>query len=135
MMRRYQSETLKQNNMRKIIKPTPILHINNIPADKCANDIKDYLNSFNLNVTNCLGIAVKTKAKAGKENAPRMFCYMEFATVDEALLGMAQLGNKSGMRISFAKDGIDYIKRNCTEKKLVMLTNDQIPPASFPEAE
>ena len=64
MMRRYQTETLKQNNMRKMIKPTHVLHINNIPADKCTNDIKAYLNNFGLNVVNCLGIAVKTKVIA-----------------------------------------------------------------------
>jgi len=131
MMRRYQTETLKQNNMRKMIKPTNVLHINNIPADKCTNDIQAYLNNFGLNVVNCLGIAVKTKVKEGKTNAPRMFCYMEFASLDHAVLGMALLGNKSGMRISFAKDGVEIIKRNCTEKKLVMLANDQIPPANL----
>ena len=69
--------------------------------------------------------------KEGKTNAPRMFCYMEFSSLDHAVLGMALLGNKSGMRISFAKDGVEIIKRNCTEKKLVMLANDQIPPANL----
>ena len=49
--------------------------------------------------------------KEGKTNAPRMFCYMEFSSLDHAVLGMALLGNKSGMRISFAKDGVEHAEQ------------------------
>ena len=49
----------------------------------------------------------------------RMVCYMEFAIVDKAILGMAQIGNDWGMMISFIEDGVEHIKKDCIEKAII----------------
>jgi len=128
--KRYRTEDLKKNNMRKIIEPTPTIHISGIQHGKSPNDVKRLFESLGLHVSDCIGVAVK--AKKPKENEPpgteaaqRMFCYVQFHSVDDCLIGLANFGNSVGMRMSFAKDNLDTLKKNCIEKKLTLYMGDQ----------
>ena len=56
-----------------------------------------------------------------------MFCYVQFSSIDDAILGLANFGNSFGMRVSFAKDNIAVLKKNCIEKKLPLILGDQKP--------
>ena len=69
----------------------------------------------------CVGVAIKKKKKEGEAeavppptvntNVGRMFCYVQFASVDDSLVGVSQFGNAAGMRISFAKDNLDILNK------------------------
>ena len=83
----------------------------------------------------CVGVSIKKKkTPEGKEVVPppsnvnvgRMFCYVQFASVDDSLIGVSQFGNAAGMRISFAKDNLDILKKNCIEKKLPLIMGEQV---------
>ena len=76
----------------------------------------------------CIGVSIRKKIKEGElENntSPRMFCYVQFGSVEDGLLGLAHYANSLGMRISFAKDNLDTLKQNCIEKKLLLITGGQ----------
>ena len=82
-----------------------------------------------LNVVDCIGVSIKKKTKEGElenKSSPRMFCYVQFGSVDDGLLGMAHYANSVGMRISFAKDDLDTLKKNCIEKNLPLIMGEQI---------
>jgi len=118
--------------MRKIILPSSTIHISGVQAGKSPNDVKRLFENFGLVVVDCVGVAVKSKKKKDgvliplPPTAPRMFCYVQFSSVDDGLVGLAQFGNSAGMRISFAKDNLESLKNNCIDKKLPMLTGDQM---------
>jgi len=133
--KRYWTEELKRNNMRKIIAPTSTIHVGGIQAGKSPNDIKRLFENFGLTVLDCVGVSIKKKKKDGEEAVPpppgnsslgRMFCYVQFASVDDSLIGVSQFGNAAGMRISFAKDNLDILKKNCIEKKLPLIMGEQV---------
>ena len=102
-------------------------------SGKSPNDVKRLFESIGLNVSDCIGVAIK--AKKPKENdtappgttptGPKMFCYVQFNSVDDGLIGLANFGNSVGMRMSFAKDNLDTLKKNCIEKKLPLIMGDQ----------
>jgi len=131
--KRYRNEDLKKNNMKKIIVPSSTIHISGIQSGKSPNDVKRLFESIGLNVSDCIGVAIK--AKKPKENdtappgttptGPKMFCYVQFNSVDDGLIGLANFGNSVGMRMSFAKDNLDTLKKNCIEKKLPLIMGDQ----------
>eukprot|EP00092_Neocalanus_flemingeri_P031323 GFUD01034019.1.p1 GENE.GFUD01034019.1~~GFUD01034019.1.p1 ORF type:complete len:258 (-),score=75.84 GFUD01034019.1:148-921(-) len=131
--RRYWSEELKKNNMRKIIIPTSTVHISGVQNGKSPNDVRRLFETFGLDVVDCVGVEVKSKKKKDgvvqplPPTTPKMFCYVQFATVDDGLVGLSQFGNSAGMRISFAKDNLESLKKNCIEKKLPLIIGDQIP--------
>ena len=84
-----------------------------------------------MSVVDCVGVAVrKKKVKEGEAPQPvgpgRMFCYVQFGSVDDGLVGLSQFGNSAGMRISFAKDNLDSLKANCIEKKLPLVMGDEV---------
>ena len=81
-----------------------------------------------LNVIDCIGVSIKKKTKEGEvesKNSPKMFCYVQFGSVDDGLLGMAHYANSVGMRISFAKDNLETLKKNCIEKNLPLIMGEQ----------
>merc|ERR1719150_295040 len=128
--KRYRTEDLKKNNMRKIIEPTSTIHIGGIQTGKSPNDVKRLFESLGLQIVECIGVAVKTKKPKendppGNSSGPKMFCYIQFSSVDDALIGIANFGNSVGMRMSFAKDNLDTLKKNCIEKKLPLIMGDQ----------
>jgi len=126
--KRYRSEELKKNNMRKITGPTSTIHVSGIPAGKSPDDVKKLFELENLDVRDCIGVSIRKKIKEGElENntSPRMFCYVQFGSVEDGLLGLAHYANSLGMRISFAKDNLDTLKQNCIEKKLPLITGGQ----------
>ena len=76
----------------------------------------------------CIGVAIRKKTKEGEvesKTSPKMFCYVQFGSVDDGLLGMAHYANSVGMRISFAKDNLETLKKNCIEKKLPLIMGEQ----------
>lgn len=127
--KRYWSEDLKKNNMRKITKPTATVHISGIQAGKSPNDVKTLFETYGLKVVECVGVAVKAKGAKDREGTatglPRMFCYVQFESADDGIIGLAQFGNKVGMRISFAKDSLAILKGNCIEKNLPLIQGDE----------
>lgn len=129
--KRYRTEDLKKNNMRKIIEPTSTIHISGIQSGKSPNDVKRLFESIGLHIQDCIGVAIKQKKPKeneppGTESAgPKMFCYVQFGAVDDGLIGLANFGNSIGMRMSFAKDNLDTLKKNCIEKKLPLIMGDQ----------
>lgn len=129
--KRYWSEDMKKNNMRKIITPTSTIHISGLQAGTSPNDVKRLFENFGLCVAEVVGVAVKSKKKKDGEviplppGSPRMFCYVQFASVEDGLVGLSQFGNSAGMRISFAKDNLETLKKNCIEKKLPLILGDQ----------
>ena len=79
-------------------------------------------------MVDCIGVSIKKRAKEGEpvsNSAPRMFCYVQFGSVDDGLLGMAHYANSVGMRISFAKDNLETLKKNCIDKKLPLVMGEQ----------
>ena len=99
-------------------------------ADKSPNDVKRLFESRELVVTDCIGVAIKAKKPKeneppGTSSGPKMFCYVQFQSVDDALVGIANYGNSAGMRMSFAKDNLETLKNNCIEKKLALILGDQ----------
>ena len=81
-----------------------------------------------LNVIDCIGVSIKKKTKEGEvesKNSPKMFCYVQFGSVDDGLMGMAHYANSVGMRISFAKDNLETLKKNCIEKNLPLIMGEQ----------
>jgi len=133
-LKRYWNEELKKNNMRKIISPTSTLHVSGIQAGKSPNDVKRLFESFGLSVIECLGVEVKNKKKTNEEEVapgtasskPRMFCYVQFASIEDGIIALSQFGNSAAMRISFAKDNLATLKRNCIEKKLPLVVGEQV---------
>merc|ERR1712106_15177 len=136
--KRYWNEDLKKNNMRKIIKPTVTVHISGLTGSQSPNDIKRLFQSAGLTVYDCVGVQVKFKKKkedentipappgtAGPTSSGRMFAYVQFGSIDDGIIGLAQYGNSAGMRISFAKDDLATLKKNCIEKKLTIIEGDQ----------
>lgn len=127
--KRYWNEDMKKNNMRKIIKPTTTVHIGGLKTGQSPNEVRRLFESAGLSVYDCVGVAVKTKVKEGEAKpAPgtgRMFAYLQFGSVDDGVIGLAQYGNSAGMRISFAKDDLATLKKNCVEKKLSIIEGDQ----------
>jgi len=127
--KRYWNEEMKKNNMRKIIKPTTTVHIGGLKTGQSPNEIRSLFESAGLVVYDCVGVAVKIKKKEGDAPTPagmgRMFAYLQFGTVDDGVIGLAQYGNSAGMRISFAKDDLATLKKNCIEKKLSIIEGDQ----------
>ena len=82
----------------------------------------------NLDVIDCIGVSIKKKIKEGEvesKTSPKMFCYVQFGSVDDGLLGMAHYANSVGMRISFAKDNLETLKKNCIDKKLPLVMGEQ----------
>ena len=76
----------------------------------------------------CIGVSIRKKTKEGEpvnNTSPRMFCYVQFGSVEDGLLGLAHYANSLGMRISFAKDNLETLKQNCIEKKLPLITGGQ----------
>lgn len=126
--KRYWNEDLKKQNMKKIMRPTQTIHISGIPAGKSPNDVKRAFESSGLVVVNCLGVSVRNKKKAtepdGAVTGPRMFCYLEFESPDDGVMGLAQFGNSAGMRISFAKDNVETLRKNCIEKEMTLIEGD-----------
>ena len=49
----------------------------------------------------------------------------QFESADDGIIGLAQFGNKVGMRISFAKDSLAILKGNCIEKNLPLIQGDE----------
>jgi len=127
--KRYWNEDMKKNNMRKIIKPTTTVHIGGLKTGQSPNEVRSLFESAGLTVYDCVGVAVKIKKKEGDAPTPagggRMFAYLQFGTVDDGVIGLAQYGNSAGMRISFAKDDLATLKKNCIEKKLSIIEGDQ----------
>lgn len=39
-------------------------------------------------------------------------------------MGLAQYGNSAGMRISFAKDDLETLRKNCIEKSMELIEGD-----------
>ena len=81
-----------------------------------------------LDVRDCIGVSIRKKAKEGEpdnKTSPKMFCYVQFGSVEDGLLGLAHYANSVGMRISFAKDDLETLKQNCIEKKLPLITGEQ----------
>merc|ERR1719350_901549 len=120
--RRFWSEELKKGNMKKIMKPTETIHISGIQAGKSPNDVMRAFKGAGLQVVECLGVAVRKKKKAeggAAPRAPRMFVYLQFASASEGVLGLAQYGNSAGMRISFAADTVEVLRRQCRDKEMV----------------
>ena len=101
-----------------------------LQTGKSPNDVKRLFESLGLQIVECIGVAVKTKKPKendppGNSTGPKMFCYIQFSSVDDALIGIANFGNSVGMRMSFAKDNLDTLKKNCIEKKLPLIMGDQ----------
>lgn len=100
-------------------------------SGKSPNDVKRLFESIGLHIQDCIGVAIKQKKPKeneppGTESAgPKMFCYVQFGAVDDGLIGLANFGNSIGMRMSFAKDNLDTLKKNCIEKKLPLIMGDQ----------
>lgn len=128
-LRRYKSEELKSSNMKKIVAPSATLHVGNCPPEFSPNDLKDIFIESGLKVTDVIGIAKRTVTrKKETDNPSRMFCYIEFADVDEALLGLAQVANSNGIRLTFSKDTIEKIKKGYEEKSIPLVEGDDVPP-------
>merc|ERR1712002_491075 len=125
-IKRYWNEDLKKQNITKIMSPTETIHISGIMAGKSPNDVKRAFESSGLNVVDIVGVEVRTKKpKTGATDAPapkgpRMFCYLQFSTPDEGVLGLAQYGNSAGMRISFAKEDVAAQRQICVDKKMAL---------------
>jgi len=130
--KRYSTEELKRNNMPKIIAPTSTIHVGGIQAGKSPNDIKRLFENFGLTVLDCVGVSLEKKngeeavPPPGNSSLGRMFCYVQFATVDDSLIGFSQIGNAAGMRISFVKDNLDILKKNWIEKKVPLIMGEQV---------
>ena len=98
---------------------------------KSPNDVKRLFEGRQLIVADCIGVAIKQKKPKENEppgttsSGPKMFCYVQFGSVDDALVGLANYGNSVGMRMSFAKDNLETLKKNCIEKKLPLILGDQ----------
>ena len=41
------------------------------------------------------------------------------------MLGLAQYGNSAGMRISFAADTVEVLRRQCRDKEMVLVEGDE----------
>jgi len=130
--KRFWNEDLKKTNMKKIMLPTKTIHISGIQAGKSPNDVKRAFQGAGLQVVECIGVAVKNKKKVDPKAAPgttppgpRMFCYLEFVTAEDGVMGLAQYGNSAGMRISFAKDPISVLRQQCKEKEMELIEGDQ----------
>jgi len=126
-IKRYWNEDLKKQNMKKIMRPTETIHISGIMAGKSPNDVKRAFESSGLNVVDIVGVSVRNKKKADAPpptKGPRMFCYLQFSTPDEGVLGLAQYGNSAGMRISFAKDNVAAQRQICLDKKMELIEGD-----------
>ena len=81
-----------------------------------------------LDVIECIGVSIKKKTKEGEvesQTSPKMFCYVQFGSVDDGLMGMAHYANSVGMRLSFAKDNLETLKKNCIEKNLPLIMGEQ----------
>jgi len=130
-MRRFRSEELKAMNCKKIVAPSTTLHVGNVPPESSPNDLKDIFIESGLKVTDVVGIAKKSiKRTKESDNPSRMFCYVEFAEIDEALLGLAQVANANGIKLTFTKDTIEKVKKGYEIKGLLdtLLEGDDVPP-------
>ena len=99
-------------------------------AEKSPNDVKRLFENKGLHVLDCVGVRrPERKPREGNVSSrgSRMFCYVQFNSIDDAILGLANFGNSFGMRVSFAKDNIAVLKKNCIEKKLPLILGDQKP--------
>ena len=95
---------------------------------KSPNDVKRLFELEKLDVIDCIGVSIKKKIKEGEvesKTSPKMFCYVQFGSVDDGLMGMAHYANSVGMRISFAKDNLETLKKNCIEKNLPLIMGEQ----------
>ena len=108
----------------------PSIHNIYLQAEKSPNDVKKLFENKGLHVLDCVGVRrPERKPREGKVSSrgSRMFCYVQFNSIDDAILGLANFGNSFGMRVSFAKDNIAVLKKNCIEKKLPLILGDQKP--------
>jgi len=128
-VKRYWNEDLKKQNMKKLMKPSKTIHISGIQAGTSPNDVKRAFEGSGLDVDGVLGVAVRAKSKKAETlpavvAKPRMFCYLEFTSPDDGVLGLAQYGNSAGMRISFATDDITALRQQCLNKGMELIEGD-----------
>lgn len=127
--KRYATEDLKKLNMKYIVPPTCTLHVNNIPVGKSPNNIKETFESYGFPVLDCIGVPVRKSKKAEDEQSgvPRMYCYLEMRSLDDAILGLTQLSSPSGLRISFSRESVESLRQAAADKGQAILTEDQVP--------
>jgi len=127
--KRYGTEELKKANMKKIVGPKKVIHINGMEGNVSPNGVRDMLASVGAQVADIIGLEMKkTTKKAGvttQVKSNKMFAYAELASVDDAILAIANFGCAKGYRLSFSKDEITQLKESFEKKNIKVLTGDE----------
>ncbi len=64
-----------------------------LKVGKCPDDVREMFESHGFTVLDCIGIAIRSaKKKPDTSDAmPRIFCYVEMGSLDDAILSLTQL--------------------------------------------
>ena len=60
---------------------------------KSPDDVKQTFENYGFPVLDCIGVPIRLSKKAqdAQSGVPRMYCYLEMRSLDDAVLGLAQL--------------------------------------------
>jgi hypothetical protein len=91
--------------------------------------VKKNFEDYGFPVLDCIGVPLRLTKKAQESHSgvPRMFCYLEMRSLDDAILGLTQLSSPSGLRISFSRESVGSLRQSSAEKGLEILTGNQLP--------
>ncbi|XP_023337757.1 polypyrimidine tract-binding protein 2 [Eurytemora carolleeae] len=124
--RRFCTEELKKRNQKKITKPTNLIYIGGLEANMSPNSIMEKLVLDNqVLATDCLGFEMKTNKRNTPGKSKKMVAYVQFETVDDAMVVLAYWGIKEGLRISFTKESIEELKRTFKEKHIKTVSGNE----------
>lgn len=75
--------------------------------------------------TDCLGFEMKTNKRNTPGKSKKMVAYVQFETVDDAMVVLAYWGIKEGLRISFTKESMEELKRTFKEKHIKTVSGNE----------
>ena len=96
---------------------------------KSPDDVKQTFENYGFPVLDCIGVPIRLSKKAqdAQSGVPRMYCYLEMRSLDDAVLGLAQLSTPSGFRVSFSRESVEGIRQVAQSKGTEVLTGSQLP--------
>jgi hypothetical protein len=130
-LRRFSSEELMVRNLKRIVRPTTLICVSNIPSNTSGNDVRDLFQTSGLKVEDMFSQNI------GKKNSARLMCYIQMKSVGDSMKAIMQISGQMvekdkkgqegvGLRIGFNPSTLEEEKTKSTggaRKEIV--PNDQ----------
>jgi hypothetical protein len=134
VLHRFCREDLMSVALKRLVAPTPCLHINNMPQGTTANRVRDLFFNSGVEIKDFFAVKKrKEKVDPNPSSPSRAMLFIQLKNKSDSVIGMSLVGGAlsssaipAGLRVSFTESSVlAEREKNANNTKMEILDNNQ----------